>query len=108
MPSNCIRSVEVRISWRGIVWERSENDHFHGDNTCLKWLFAAPRVWLSHAHNVPVSPTLRRKPIGHSCLWVVGRRVIPPHKEEPSGFEAQSCTAQPNPTRQKVGQSLNE
>jgi hypothetical protein len=38
--------------------ERSENDHFHGDNTCLKWLIAAPRVSLAvsrlNVRNIPV------------------------------------------------------
>ena len=47
--SNCIRSVEVRIPRRGIVLERSENDHSHGDNTCLKWLFAAPSLAFSRS-----------------------------------------------------------
>jgi ribose transport system substrate-binding protein len=47
--SNCIRSVEVRISRRGIVLQGSENDHFHGDNTCLKWFFAAPSLAFSRS-----------------------------------------------------------
>ena len=56
--SNCIRWDEVRISRRGIVLVCSENDHFHGHNPCLKWLFNAPRLSLSDGLNVRNIPLL--------------------------------------------------
>ncbi len=46
------------LSRRGIVLECTENDHFHGRNTHLKWLFAAPRASFSHALNVRNIPFL--------------------------------------------------